>query len=368
MTVRIEPVVSRRHRADFRGVPTILHGSDPRYIPELDLNLKALLDRGRNPFWKRAEAQEWVAYRSGEPVGRIGACRDEMLVERAPGTGTIGFFASTDDEEAATRLFETGYSWLRERDCDRARGPLSYCIHDTGGLLVEGFDTRPTVDTTWNPAYYVKIWEQAGWIGVKDLLGLAGQLQHGGPERGRKFADRARRKGFSARPVDFSRFEQEIDLVCDLYNSAWDDNWGHVPISREHFAYKAKDMKAVLDPDLVRIAEFEGKPVGFFLGLPDLNVAVRRSRGRMFPLGWWRLLRAKHNCERVRVITLGVIPGFRQRGVEALLLSDSYDGWGNRYTWSEASWVLADNAAMLNGLALYNLFPYKRWRLLEREL
>ncbi|MGH7163824.1 MAG: hypothetical protein ACREID_10105, partial [Planctomycetota bacterium] len=143
---------------------------------------------------------------------------------------------------------------------------------------------------------------------------------------------------------------------------------GHVPIGREEFAFKAKDLRAVVDVDLVRIAERDGKAIGFFLGLPDLNVAIRASRGRLFPFGWWRLMGAKRRGGRVRAVTLGVVPGHRVRGAEALLLSDSFAAIGKRYAWCEASWVLADNAAMVNTLALYNLRPYKRWRVFESDL
>jgi hypothetical protein len=200
------------------------------------------------------------------------------------------------------------------------------------------------------------------------MLGCAGELVQGGAERVHQFADLARKRGVTARPVDLSRFDEEAERLRRVFNEAWDANWGHVPIGAEEFAYKAKDMKAVVDPALLRIAELDGQPIGIFLGLPDLNVAIRRCRGRLLPFGWLHLLRAKKVCPRNRVILLGVVPGKRVRGVETLLLSDSYPAWRGRYTWAEASWVLADNTAMLNGLALHNLHPYKRWRVYEKEL
>jgi len=367
VTLLLREVLGRKDLRLFRDLPTRLHGQDPAFVPMLDPAFAAVMDRRKNPFWRHADAREWLAFRDGRPVGRIGACTDKDLEARAPGCGIIGFFDCADDTEAAQALFGAAEAWLAARGCTRARGPLNYSIHDTAGVLVEGFDTPAVVDTVWNPPHVPRLWEERGFRGVQDLLGLSGLLEVKGPERARRFAERARRQGVIARPLDLSRFEEEVDVARQIYNAAWDDNWGHVPIGREEFLFKAKDMKTILDEDLVRIAEADGKPVGFLLSLPDLNVAAKASRGHLLPWGWLRLLRAKR-CGRVRVVALGILPGYRVRGIEALLLADSFAAIGDRYPWCEASWVLADNKQLLNGLALYNLMPYKRWRLYEMVL
>lgn len=368
MTLALRAVASRGDRRRFRDLPTRLYGRDPAFIPMLDAAFAAVMDRRRNPFWRHAEAAEWLAFRDGEPVGRIGACVDESLQRRAPGHGVVGFFDAADDPEASRALFAAAEEWLRARGCEHARGPLNYSIHDTAGVLVEGFDTPPAIDTTWNPPHVPRLFEEAGYRQAQDLLGLSATVQVGGPERAWRFAERARRQGATVRPIDLNRFREEVGVAHAIYNAAWDGNWGHVPIDAEEFFHKAKDMRAVLDPDLVRVAEVDGKPVGFLLGLPDLNVPIRRSRGRLLPWGWLRLLRARKTVNRCRVIALGVEPGYRVRGIEALILADSFAAIGSRYAWAEASWVLADNHAMLNGLALYNFSPYKRWRLYERDI
>jgi GNAT superfamily N-acetyltransferase len=367
VTLAVRAAESRADRRLFRDLPQRLHGREPAFVPMLDAAFHAVMAKA-NPFWRHAESAEWLAFRDGRAVGRIGACVDKELLARAPGCGILGFFDAAEDAEAARALFSVAEAWLRERGIARARGPLNYSIHDTAGLLVEGFSTPPTVDTTWNPEYVPRLFEEAGYRGAHDLLGLAGNLEIGGPERARRFAERAKRQGASVRPLDLSRFAEEVETVRTIYNAAWDENWGHVPIDREEFLYKAKDLKAVVDPDLLRIAEADGKPVAFLLALPDLNVAVRASRGRLLPWGWLRLLRARRRGGRCRVAAMGVLPGYRVRGLEALLLSDSFAAVKSRYAWCEASWVLADNLALLNGLALYNLRPYKRWRLYERDL
>lgn len=367
MTVAVRPVASRAERRTFRDLPTRLHGETPAFVPMLDAAFARLFSR-KSPFWAAARSREWLAWRDGEAVGRIGACFDPALAERAAGTGAVGFFDATDDAAVARPLFDAAAAWLRAEDCRTARGPLNYSIHDTAGVLVEGFDTPPTIDTTWNPPYYDGLWRGAGFVGAQDMIGVQAAVKTHGPERGRRFAERARRRGVLVRPLDRKRFDAEVEAIRAVYNRAWDANWGHVPIPADEFAYKAQDLKMVLDPDLVRIAEVDGRVVGFLLGLPDLNVAIRRSRGRLLPWGWWRLLRARRTCDRCRIVALGVEPGYRVRGVEIAMLMDSYTTFGERYRWTEASWVLADNAAMINGLAVHGYTPYKRWRMYEKPL
>jgi len=363
--LEIRPVRGRRDRRLFWEIPSRLHAKDAAFIPQLDAALSAILDRRKNPYWKHVAGQEWIALEDGVPVGRVGACRDEDM----DGLGTLGFLDCRDDVGTARALFDTAEAWLANRGCKRARGPLNYSVHDTGGVLVEGFDTPPTIDTTWNPSYYDALYQRCGWAGAKDLLAAAGgQMPAKAPERAQRFAAIAERRGLKTRPFDLSRFDEEAEAFRQIYNAAWEDNWGHVPIGRDDFAYKAKDFKIVMDPDLVLFVEHEGKPVGLLFGLPDLNVPIARSRGRLLPFGWWRLLRARKTVHRARVIAMGVLPGFRRRGAEAYMLREGFRQVAGRYEWAEASWVLADNGAMLNGLALYGLHPYKRWRLYEKKL
>jgi len=365
VTVEVRPVSGRRDRRRFLDLPWRLHHANAAFVPQLDFAVAALLDRRRNPFWHQARGCEWLAFRDGAVVGRVGACRDEALFLRADGCGAVGFWDAEDDAEVADALFKTAEAWLAAEGCTRARGPLNYSIHDTAALLVEGYDTPPTIDTTWNPPYYPSRWEAAGWRGAQDMLAFQGQGNQP-PERALRFGERVRKRGVVVRPLDFDRFDEEVRRLHRVFNEAWDDNWGHVPISYEEFAFKAKDMKSIVDPDLIRVAENNGRPVGILVGLPDINAGIRRARGRLLPFGWFHVLRERKRTQRARAVVLGVIPGYRQRGVEAAILADSYSH--SRYPWAEASWVLADNAPMVNALALYGLHPYKRWRMYEKTL
>ncbi|MEE8104424.1 MAG: hypothetical protein V3T86_02700 [Planctomycetota bacterium] len=366
---RITPASSKRDQKIFRLLPDRLHGSYPAYIPMLRMSVAAVLDRKRNPYWKSAEACEWIAWRGSQAVGRIGACVDEHLKGVMPGMGAVGFFDCEDDAETARALFATAESWLKERGITHARGPLNYCIHDTAGVLVEGFDTPPAIDTTWNPSYYGALFEQAGYIGAMDMLATAGPLEYGGPNRLEKFANLARKRGVTVRTLDYSDFDAEAERLRVVYNEAWSENWGHVPIPKDEFLHKARDMKMIMHRDLVMLAEKDGDIVGLVLLIPDLNTVSKRFGGKLLPFGWWHLLRAKHVESRVRCVLLGVVPSHRVRGTVALLLEEVYTHGLKRYhTWAEASWVLADNKSMLNALALHHMVPYKRWRLYEKAL
>ena len=368
MSLEVKPVTGRTGRKLFYRLPERLYGDAPCFVPALDKTFFDLLNRKKNPFWKQAVGQEWLCWRGDELVGRIGACRDEALFERHPGMGAIGFFESVDDKDVAGALFDTAEAWLRDKGCTSARAPLNYSIQHTGAVLVEGFDTPPCIDTTWNPPYYGALWDAHGWTGAKDLFAMGGHLEYMGPERGRRFAKRVERRGVKIRRLDLSRFQEEVEQGRQVYNEAWDDNWGHVPIGKEEFAWRAKDMRAVFDPALVKIAEAEGKPVGFLFAMPDLNEAIKRCKGRLLPFGWWHLLRAKKVCDRLRTYVLGVVPGYRKRGIEAALLIAAYTDKGERYTWHEASWLLEDNDAIINAMKIYGVEIYKRWRIYEKNL
>ncbi|MFI5403685.1 MAG: hypothetical protein ACHQ1G_12180, partial [Planctomycetota bacterium] len=219
MTLEVRAAEGRSDRRLFRDLPRAIYGKDPAFVPMLDPAFHAVMDRARNPFWRHAEGREWLAFRDRSPVGRIGACVDEALRARTPGCGVLGFFDTADDREAADALLEAAEAWLRGHGCDRVRGPLNYSIHDTAGLLVEGFDTPPAVDTTWNPPHVPRLLEERGYRGTQDLLGLAGLLEVRGPERARRFADRARRQGASVRPLDLKRFEEDVEIARTIYNA-----------------------------------------------------------------------------------------------------------------------------------------------------
>ncbi len=343
---------------------------DPNWVPPLLVAQKTLLDRRKHPFHQHADVAYFLAEREGEAIGRIAAIinhrHNEFHQEKL---GFFGFFEADEDEEASGALFDAAAQWLRERGMERMRGPANFSSNEEWGLLIEGFDTPPMIMMPHNPPYYAHLHEAAGLEKTKDLL--AYWLQGEPPEQLVRTSERiARRDGITVRGVDLRRFRSEVDIIKEVYNSAWARNWGFVPMSDAEFEHMAKELRPVVDPNLCLIAERKGEPVGFSLALPDLNRALKHlPNGRLFPFGIFRLLREKRRIRAVRLITLGVKPDFQHVGLGMLLYLRTWQVGNERgYFSGEASWVLEDNWQMRKPLEKMGARIYKRYRLYERAL
>ena len=369
MTVAITAVAGRRALERFIALPYALHRGDPGFAPPLRRDVRALLSP-RNPFFAHAEAAYFLAERDGAVVGRIAAIHNRAHnAFHGDRVGFFGFFETIDDAEVAGALFDRAASWLAERGLDVLRGPTSFSTNDEAGLLVDGFATPAALMMPHNPAYYVRLVEGAGFRKAKDLLAY----QSTGDRLPERLVEGARllqkRRAIVVRPLDVSRFEQEVELVKRLYNSGWERNWGFVPMTDAEIDALAGQLKPVLVPDLVVFAEHAGKPIGLAVALPDLNVALRRNpSGRFFP-GILRVLLASRGIDRLRVLLLGVVPEWRGKGVDALLGKAVWEnGYARGFRWAEAGWILEDNHAMRNGLVNLGFEVYKTYRIYEKEI
>jgi hypothetical protein len=330
----------------------------------------------RHPAAEHQEWALWTAHRHDRPVARIGACVDRLF-DDFQGTSWVwvGFFEAFDDAEAAAALFETAWSWGRQRGATVAVGPASFTTNDECGLLVDGFDSAPAILTTHNPPYYERLWTGAGWQPAMDLWGWRGQLgtDTGLSERQRRSLDRLlRRDDFRVRELRMDDFDADVMRFFDVYSSAWARNWGFAPMTAAEVRHLAKDLKHLVDPTLVLFAErASGEPVGAALALPDVNEALRHLRsGRLLPVGWLRLLTGVRRVGGVRVLALGVNPDVRSRALGPLL----YDELAQRMMarpharWAEGSWVLASNTAMNRACEALGGRRTKTWRMYERTL
>jgi GNAT superfamily N-acetyltransferase len=363
-------VASRHELEAFVALPYALHATDSCFAPPLRRDVRALLDPARNPFFRHAERELFLARRGGRVVGRIAAIHDRAHCEtHRDGAGFFGFFDAIRDEAVARRLLDDASSFLSARGLRVVRGPFSPSINEEAGMLVEGFSTPSVVMMPHNPSYYPELIEAAGFKGVKDLLAferLATEL----PARLVAATDRiARRRGLSCRALEMKRFGDEVALVQRLFNASWRGNWGAVAMTDAEVAHLAAQLEPIVVPELVVFAEAEAKTVGFAAAIPDLNVALRANpSGRLVP-GILKVLWAARRIRRLRVILLGVLPEWHGRGVDALLyrrIWESARALG--YEWAEAGWVLEDNHAMRNGLARMGFRVYKRYRVYERPL
>jgi GNAT superfamily N-acetyltransferase len=368
--LEIGPVAGRRDLEAFLALPYALHRHDPCFTPPLRRDVRAQLDVSRNPFFRHAVRELFLARRDGRVVGRIAAIHDAVHERvHADGAGFFGYFEATPDAAVAQALLDAAAAFLRGRGCLRLRGPMSPSINDEAGLLVDGFETPSVVMMPYNPPYYRQLVEGAGLRKLKDLLAFeraATEL----PERLSRAAESvARRYGITIRTIDLRRFPQEVELVKRLFNDGWRDNWGALPFDDAEIAHLARQLRPVLVPELVVFAEARGAPVGFAAAIPDMNVALRANpSGRLFP-GILRVLWARRRIQRLRVVLLGVLPAWRGHAVDALLYRRIWEnGRARGFTWAEAGWVLEDNHLMANALRRMGFRAYKTYRVYERAL
>lgn len=377
MHLEIVPVSTRQDLRRFVDVPWRISAvaSDPTWVPPLRLAVLDALDTHRNPFYKNADVACFLALRDGKPVGRIAAIENRAHnAFHGDRVGFFGFFECTNDTEAAARLFDTAGDWLRQRGLTTMRGPVSPSTNYETGLLVDGYREHPYVMTTWNPPYYETLVSGAGFTSARDLIGYWIPADDAGwrlPERYAQHAERlVRRSGITFRDLDLSQFEREVALCWDIYNAAWEKNWGFVPMAREEFWHMAKDLKQIAIPEFAIMAEIDGEPAGFMLVIPDLNVILKRVRsGRLLPTGLLKILAGKSAIRSLRVLALGVKEKYRTRGIYQLFAHELYRrgrAWGA--TGAEASWILENNRAMAQPLEDMGCRPYRRWRIYDRPL
>jgi GNAT superfamily N-acetyltransferase len=354
-----------------------LHARDPLWVPPLRRDVATLLSRSKNPFFEHAEAEYFLAEREGEVVGRIGAIANRLHNEtHHDRVGFFGFFECVDDQAVADALFAAAAEWLRSHGFDTVRGPASFSVNDECGLLVDGFDTPPTLMMPHNPRYYLALLERAGFAKANDLLVYQGGAMDRYvpvPERLARGTELIRqRQGITLRPLDMKRFAEDVNRIKEIYNLAWQKNWGFVPMTEHEIDHLAEQFKPVVIPDIVPFAEKDGKVIGFGIVLPDLNEVFQSNRGGyllpVLPRLLWRLWR--RDFKRARILLLGMLPEYQGKGVDAMLYHWIWTTCGEKLGiyWGEAGWILEDNVAMNAGLEKMGFRVYKTYRLYDRAL
>ncbi len=370
MGIRVEALgTSRAERRRFLSAGLEAYRGDPHFVPELEGDLLRRTDPAVNPFFLHAEVDHLVALRDGKEVGRAAAIRNRLAEEfRKDRTGYFGWFECARDPEAALALLDAVRERLGARGCDAVLGPVSYSTNDTCGLLVEGFDGAPRLMMAYNPPWYEELLLGAGLAPVEDLLAweiLTADVVS--DERAGRIVERARRRfGWTLRPIRMDRFDEELELLRAAYNAAWEANWGFVPMTREEFTFAAEDLRRIVDPDFVLLAEREGRTLGFSLTLPDFNQVLLRLGGSLFPLGWAKALWYSRRIDFLRVVALGVVPGARNQGIEAGLYRESIRQSARKgYRGGEGSWTLQRNIAITRMMEGMGARIHRRYRLYQ---
>lgn len=373
--VRVRPARDKKDLSRFIDLPYRLHARDPLWVPPLRRDVAMLLSRTKNPFFEHAEAEYFLAERDGEVVGRIAAIHNRLHNEtHEDRVGFFGFFECVDDQAVANALFTSAADWLRPRGLDTIRGPVSFSVNDECGLLVEGFETPPTLMMPHNPPFYAALIERAGFVKAKDLYCYQGEedgVNAVGERLERAVELIKQRHGITLRPLNMRDFEGDVARVKEMYNAAWEKNWGFVPMTNREIDHLAEQFKPVVVPDLVPFAEKDGRPVGFAIALPDLNVAFKRNPGGGFLRGLVTVLfmLKTGRIRRLRVLLLGTIPEFRGKGLDAVLYHWIWKhGTARGIWWGEAGWLLEDNAPINAGMLKIGFRRYKTYRLYDRPL
>jgi hypothetical protein len=373
--VQIIPLTRNRRDIDrFLELSYSIYRQDSYWVAPLLMDLKKVF-ADANPLFDHAEMQLWIAQRNGRDVGRIAGIMDHNFQKTSKEPAAFfGFFECENDAEAAHQLFATVEDWARSRKLGRLLGPMNPTTNDECGLLVEGFDSSPVFMMTYNPAYYVSLLEKEGFSKSKDLLAFHMDLSKIPMDRLTRIAEKIKQRNpnLKFRPVLKKTLADDLARVKEVYNAAWQDNWGFVPMTDGEVDFMAERLKPLLMEGLIWLAETGAEPVGFLLAMPDYNIPLKPLRGRLLTprlLGFLPYLFGWKYPPRTRVLTLGVKESYRAKGLESAMLIEGLKvGISVGVTESEASWILEDNVMMCRVLEAIGGRVYKRYRLYERPV
>lgn len=373
--ITVTPVDATRQLQEFLDVPARVYADLPHWVQPLDLERRAALGPGANPYTRRATMQWWIATEAGRPIGRISAHVDPAAVAREPGIGHFGLLTAPSRPEVVAALVEPAEQWLRDHGMDRVRGPLDLSLNQESGLLVDGFDTPPMMMMPHNPPGLGAALEAAGYHKAMDLLAYCANAQHPIPEGIRKLVDRPLPDGMVIRPANLKNYTTEIRTLVDIFNDAWSANWGFVPFDAEEMDHMGRELRPLIDEKLVWFAEQDGEAVAFLVCLPNLNEAIADLHGKLLPFGWAKLLwRLKvRGVRSARVPLMGVRKAASSTLVGGLLpfrlIGAVWPEARKRGIGSvEMSWVLETNKPM-RALAEMLCGPaYKTYRMYEKAL
>jgi len=376
LTVR--EALTSRDRAAFIDFGYRIYADDPNAAPPLRRDVEELLNPKKNPWFEHARCALFIAERGGEVVGRISAQVDDLVqTHMGAGTGQWGFFDLIDDPAVATALFDAAEGWLKAMGMTRALGPFSLSIWDEPGLLIQGFDHPPTVMMGHHRAWYAKHVEARGYVKAKDLFTYDLAIDTPFPPAAQRVVKTGESsKRLVVRETRMDRFAEEAAIILEILNDAWSDNWGFTPLTPAESLYAGKKMKPVVQPDLVRIAEYDGEAIAFMFTLPNLNEVTAPFKGRLFPFNWIPLLRAvrRPRPRTMRVPLMGVrkkFQGTRVASLAAFMMIEyirraSVQKYGA--TRGEIGWILEDNGPMRTIAEAIDSRVNKIYRIYERAI
>lgn len=368
--IQVERAESKRQVREFLDYPYRKYARDPGWVPPLRVSQSELLDLNKNPFWRHARRTLFLAKLGGATVGRVALIDDDNHNStHGENIAFFGFFEA-ESQEVTRALMSEVEAAARALGRDAVRGPVNPTMNDGAGFQLDAFDRKPYVMMPQSPQEYPAWVGAAGYDKAKDLYAFHIVNQGRVPERLERIVKRARsRYSPVVRPADMKNFQDEVKLLQKIHTAAWEKNWGQVPYTDAEIVHMANELKMIVNPDLALFLEYEGKPVGVCIAIPDLNQVLARFNGRLFPFGIFHLLRLKKIVNRVRLVMLGVLPEHRQRGFDLVLIDEVIRrGAQNGIVEGELGWTLEDNHSINNAIEATGGVRYKTYRMLQKQL
>jgi hypothetical protein len=357
----------------FLQVPNQVYAHDPNWVPPLRSSI-AKQFTPENPFLEYGKLQQFVAVRSGsdEPVGRIVAAVNQRLVEREGQVGLFGFFECIDDFAIAQSLFQAAGQWLKDQGMTKVRGPIDLSTHNNCLFLIDGFE-QPLLMMPYNPSYYARFMDQDGWQKAKDAYAYDLRLDRPLAEEFEKSYRIAVKSGVSFRQIRLKGegFDQDCRSLYHLFTTAFANNWSSTPRTEAEFLEEAKSLQDLVDPDIFWMAEYGGEMIGFFMALPDYNVALKQVNGQLNWLGILKFLWYRRQIDVARVIAICSLPEHRRRLVPLALIHLGMQGGVQKrrsYKRAELSWVYEDNLPSRKVIEATGAKIYKTYRIYEKPL
>ena len=366
-------VSSKEEKKRFVNFIYPFYKGEKNWVAPLRLDQKKLVDTEKNPFFKNAEIKMFLAQKDGNDVGRIAAIIDHRYNDYHDAqTGHFGFFECIDDQHTADLLFRVASDWLRDKGMKDVLGPANPGMMDTIGFLIDGFDKDPYILMPYNFSYYDELIKNAGFKKAMDLFAYLIDTKTVEVDRMRRAEEIVRRRvpKVQIRPVNLKKMDREIKLVQKIFNATWKNNWGFIPLSEEEFSALGKDLKLIIDTDYAHVAEIDGEPVAFSIGLPNINKILKGMNGRLLPFGIFKLLWGKKRINELRTALMGVLPEYQGKGIDALLHLRSINNGlesGSKTT-SEMSWILETNKEMIRVAERIGGRLDKTYRMYSKEL
>ncbi|MBW7889132.1 MAG: hypothetical protein H3C35_12365 [Bacteroidetes bacterium] len=367
----VRPVRSKADTKKFIDFFYALYKDDPNFVPPLRMDREKLIDKKKNPFYQHSKMEMFLAEREGKVIGRIaGIVNDHHNKEHNDKVGFFGFFECINEQEPANALFDEAKKFLQLHGMTAMRGPANPSVNDEYGLLVEGFDSPPVMLMTYNPKYYHELFVQYGLKKEKDLYAYLLNQETVYTEKFIRANEIVKQRNqLTFHSINMKDFKNEVNRIKKIYNSAWQYNWGAVPMTDAEFDALAADLKPVVEPDLVIIAESKGVPIGFALSLPDINVRLKGNKNGGLIGGLLRLLVFKKKVNLVRIIVLGVVPEHKMSGAAGVLFYETaMRAKKLGYQYGEASWILEDNVMMNRAAETMQGKRYKTYRIYQMDI